>query len=168
MEFCVVYFEQLTNKKRSFSLVDNANIIWISWNFLIPSAVHNSLKVLRSQGLLEIFRFKVTYIQKGWHFHHIGFLPDWQLGSKKKLLAFFISLRWPPLSNFRSAHDHRVHHCRTPLVWYISCNSKVVHTNTSCLEAHSGFFRLLMKGKFDAYVLQLFGEKVNFLIINTH
>ena len=30
---------------------------------------------------------------------------------------------------------------------------KVVSSNTSRLEAHAGFFRLLMKGIFDAYVL---------------
>ena len=107
------YLKQLhNNKKSSFSLVDNANIIWISWNFLIPSAVHNSLKVLRSQGYLEIFRFKVTYIQKGWHFHHIGFLPDWQLGSKKKLLAFFIIV-WEGL-HYQTLDLHiTVRHCRT-------------------------------------------------------
>ena len=30
---------------------------------------------------------------------------------------------------------------------------KVKSSNTSCLEAHAGFFRLLIKGKFDLYVL---------------
>ena len=30
---------------------------------------------------------------------------------------------------------------------------KVRSSNTSCLEAHAGFFRLLMKGIFDPYVL---------------
>ena len=30
---------------------------------------------------------------------------------------------------------------------------KVVSSNTSCLEAHAGFFRLLMKGIFDPYAL---------------
>ena len=30
---------------------------------------------------------------------------------------------------------------------------KVTSSNTSCLEAHAGFFRLLMKGIFDLYVL---------------
>ena len=30
---------------------------------------------------------------------------------------------------------------------------KVASSNTSCLEAHVGFFRLLMKGIFNAYVL---------------
>ena len=29
----------------------------------------------------------------------------------------------------------------------------VASSNTSCLEAHAGFFRLLMKGIFDPYVL---------------
>ena len=31
--------------------------------------------------------------------------------------------------------------------------SKVASSNTSHLEAHAGFFRLLMKGIFDPYVL---------------
>ena len=30
---------------------------------------------------------------------------------------------------------------------------KVTSSNTSCLEAHAGFFRFLMKGIFDPYVL---------------
>ena len=30
--------------------------------------------------------------------------------------------------------------------------SKVASSNTSCLEAHTGFFKLLMKGIFDLYV----------------
>ena len=30
---------------------------------------------------------------------------------------------------------------------------KVASSNTSCLEAHAGFFRLLVKGIFDPYVL---------------
>jgi hypothetical protein len=30
---------------------------------------------------------------------------------------------------------------------------KVASSNTSCLEAQAGFFRLFMKGIFDAYVL---------------
>ena len=30
---------------------------------------------------------------------------------------------------------------------------KVASSNTSCLEAHAGFFRLLIKGIFDPYVL---------------
>ena len=30
---------------------------------------------------------------------------------------------------------------------------KVVNSNTSCLDAHAGFFRLLMKWTFDPYVL---------------
>ena len=30
---------------------------------------------------------------------------------------------------------------------------KIASSDTSCLEAHAGFFRLLMKGIFDPYVL---------------
>ena len=30
---------------------------------------------------------------------------------------------------------------------------KVASSNTCCLEAHAGFYRLLMKGFFDPYVL---------------
>ena len=37
---------------------------------------------------------------------------------------------------------------------------KVASYNTSCLEAHAGFFRLLMKGIFDPYVLRPFDKKL--------
>ena len=37
---------------------------------------------------------------------------------------------------------------------------KVVSSNTSYLEAHAGFFRLLMKGVFDPYVLPPFDKKL--------
>ena len=46
--------------------------------------------------------------------------------------------------------------------------SKVASTSTSCLEAHAGFFRVSMKGKFDVYWLWAFGKKVDFHIINTN
>ena len=36
---------------------------------------------------------------------------------------------------------------------------KVASSNTSHLEAHAGFFRLLMKGIFDPYVLWPFDKK---------
>ena len=36
---------------------------------------------------------------------------------------------------------------------------KVASSNTSRLEAHAGFFRLLMKGIFDPYVLCHFDKK---------
>ena len=39
---------------------------------------------------------------------------------------------------------------------------KVASSNTSRLEAHAGFFRLLMKGIFDCYVLWLFDKKLIF------
>ena len=35
---------------------------------------------------------------------------------------------------------------------------KVESSNTSCLEAHADFFRLLVKGISDAYVLRPFGK----------
>ena len=44
---------------------------------------------------------------------------------------------------------------------------KVASSNTSCLEAHAGFFRLLKKGIFNPYVLGAF-EKYDFLISNEH
>ena len=43
---------------------------------------------------------------------------------------------------------------------------KVTSTNPSHLEAHAGFFRLLMKGIFDPYVLWPFDKKLIFLISN--
>ena len=46
---------------------------------------------------------------------------------------------------------------------YISNNyRKVASSNTSCLEAHAGFFRLLMKGIFDPYALLPFDTKLIF------
>ena len=44
---------------------------------------------------------------------------------------------------------------------------KVASSNTSRLEPHPGFYRLLMKGIFDAYVLWPFWKQI-FLICNTH
>ena len=43
----------------------------------------------------------------------------------------------------------------------ITVKLRVLNSNTSHLEAHAGFFRLLMKGIFDPYV-----QKVDFLISN--
>ena len=37
---------------------------------------------------------------------------------------------------------------------------KVASSNMSCLEAHAGFFRLLMKGIFDPYILSPFDKKL--------
>ena len=37
---------------------------------------------------------------------------------------------------------------------------KVASTSISRLEAHAGFFRLSMKGKFDVYLLQPFVKKL--------
>ena len=42
---------------------------------------------------------------------------------------------------------------------------KVVSSNTSHLEAHAGFFRMLMKGIFDAYVLGHFDKKIIFELV---
>ena len=42
----------------------------------------------------------------------------------------------------------------------ISNYRKVTSFNTSCLEAHAGFLRLLMKGIFDPYVLWPFDKKL--------
>jgi hypothetical protein len=40
------------------------------------------------------------------------------------------------------------------------CYCKVASSKTSHLEANAGFFRLLMKGIFDPYVLQPFDTKL--------
>ena len=42
---------------------------------------------------------------------------------------------------------------------------KVASSNTSCLEAHAGISRLLMKGIFDAYVLLPFDKKNIFELV---
>ena len=39
---------------------------------------------------------------------------------------------------------------------------KVVSSNTSCLDTHAGYFRLLMKGIFDLYVLSPFDKMLIF------
>ena len=51
---------------------------------------------------------------------------------KKKLFAF----------SAKMALSHEI----------ISTYRKIASSNTSCLEAHAGFFRLLMKGIFGPYV----------------
>ena len=43
---------------------------------------------------------------------------------------------------------------------------KISSSNMSCLEAHEGFFRLLMKGIFEPYDTVIFWHKVDFLISN--
>ena len=45
---------------------------------------------------------------------------------------------------------------------------KIASSNTSRLEAHVGFFRLLMKGIFGPYVLWPFDKTLIFLISNAH
>jgi hypothetical protein len=55
-------------------------------------------------------------------------------------------------SNFNftlAAHCTLMHFCHIHPVYY----RKVASSDTSCLEAHADFFRLLMKGIFDPYVL---------------
>ena len=42
---------------------------------------------------------------------------------------------------------------------------KFASSNTPCLEALAGFFRLLMKGIFDPCVLRPFDKKMNFLLL---
>ena len=42
---------------------------------------------------------------------------------------------------------------------------KAAKRSTSCLVAHPGIFRLLMKGKFEVYFLWPFGEKLMFEIV---
>ena len=42
---------------------------------------------------------------------------------------------------------------------------KVASSNTSCLEAHAGLFRLSMQGIFDAYVLWPFGKSFIFELV---
>ena len=44
-----------------------------------------------------------------------------------------------------SSHDYFMQ-------YLVKTYRKVASSNTSCLEAHAGFFRLLMKGIFDLYV----------------
>jgi hypothetical protein len=44
---------------------------------------------------------------------------------------------------------------------YVFCEYRsFASTSPSCLEAHAGFFRLSIKGKFDVYLLWPFGKKL--------
>ena len=45
-------------------------------------------------------------------------------------------------------------------VWEKNIYRKITSSNTSHLEAHAGFFRLLKKGIFNPYVLWLFDKKL--------
>ena len=45
---------------------------------------------------------------------------------------------------------------------------KVASSNTSHLEAHAGFFKLLMKGDFQSLCTVTFCQKVDFLMSNAH
>ena len=50
-------------------------------------------------------------------------------------------------------------------IWQWNSYCKVASSNTSRLEAHAGFFRLLMKGIFDPYVLWPFDKKLISLLV---
>ena len=52
-------------------------------------------------------------------------------------------------------------YCMEKLSIHTYC--KVASSNKSCLEAHAGFYRLLMKGIFNPYI-----QKVAILISNAH
>ena len=52
----------------------------------------------------------------------------------------------------KSKHQIIVQECQQEICEF-SNYRKVASSNTSCLEAHAGFFRLLMKGIFDPNAL---------------
>ena len=53
------------------------------------------------------------------------------------------------------------------MIYFFLSYRKVASSNTSCLEAHAGFLRLLMKGIFYPYVLRPFDKKlISYLISN--
>ena len=58
------------------------------------------------------------------------------------------NVKWPHDSNFSHVLDSELQVLYT-----------VASSNMSCLEAHVGFFRLLMKGIFDPYALWPFEKK---------
>ena len=47
-------------------------------------------------------------------------------------------------------------------MYVVGTYHKVASSNISCSEAHAGFFRLLMNGIFDSYVLRPFDKKFIF------
>ena len=54
---------------------------------------------------------------------------------------------------FFSENSHHSYSNNTKYVY-----RRVMTTSLLCLEAHAGFFRLFMKGKFDVYSLWPFGK----------
>ena len=78
----------------------------------------------------------------------------------EKIWDYFDEENWLWKSNFGTFWH-------LPTNYTISQNStiyygyrRVASSNSSCLEAHAGFFRLLMKGIFDPYVLWPFDKKL--------
>ena len=64
--------------------------------------------------------------------------------------------------------SHLPFHYQTTIIVYFAVvvtYSKFASSNTSCLEAHACFFRLLMKGIFDPYLLRPFGQKLISLLV---
>ena len=62
----------------------------------------------------------------------------------------------PEVLNFLSTYAHKNHLIRLGIIGDLSENliyRKIASSNTSHLEAHAGFFRMLVKGIFDPYVL---------------
>ena len=81
----------------------------------------------------------------------IYFLLFW-LGSLNQNYIIDLQLtNWPV---------HKLQICKSVLIEFASSKyRKVVSSNMSRLEAHAGFFRLLMKEIFDLYVLWPFDKK---------
>ena len=85
-------------------------------------------------------------------------------GEKRKSAMHAISHLWKSLyispavsamrcQNFKKMKDYETNY------------SKVISSNSFCLEAHAGICRLLMKGIFDAYVLCPFDKKLILLLV---
>ena len=56
-------------------------------------------------------------------------------------------------------------HFQTEWLFILVVYRIITSSNTSCLEAHAGFFILLMKGIFDPYVLWPFDKKFIFELV---
>ena len=105
---------------------------------------------------------------------HSGF--KWPKSAKKgfnysNLSNFTVPSKFQQVSvDFHNFCCHSLHPAKSSCAYHSKIVKlfleyhKVLSSNTSCLEAHAGFFRLLMKGIFNPYVLWPF----DFLISNMH
>ena len=111
------------------------------WKFGIPEIIFNFWSLVN-----EVCSLRVQYVVVTWE-------PKWNFGGHVLfhyvLKSIVLVLPTKVLINILWV---------SPMVIY----RKIASSNTSRLEAHVGFFRLLMKGIFGPYVLWPFDKKLIF------